>query len=48
MGSDGAKILLASVAYGLALASYHLVISGINWPWCLCLEPASLEAGRAL
>ena len=30
---------LVSVAYVLVLASLNLVISGINWPCCPCLEP---------
>jgi hypothetical protein len=39
LGSDGA--ILASVAHDIALASSYLVISGVNWPVCLCLELAS-------
>jgi hypothetical protein len=43
-GKDGFlsfQSILASVAYDLALASDHLVFSGISWPGYLCLEPAS-------
>ena len=39
---------LASLAYVLAFASCHLVSAGVNWPGCLCLEPASLETSRDL
>ena len=31
---------LVFVAYVLVLVSHHLVISGVNWPHCLWLEPA--------
>jgi hypothetical protein len=31
--------------YSLALASHHLVISGFNWPGCLCLQLASCASG---
>jgi hypothetical protein len=33
--------ILASVAYVLMLVSCHLVVSGVKWPGCFCLEPAS-------
>ena len=36
---------LASAVYGLVLASQQLVISGVKWPGCLCLEPASCVLG---
>ena len=42
------KIMLASVDYVLVLAFRHLVISGLNWPGCLRLEQAYLEAGLAV
>jgi hypothetical protein len=37
-----------SVAYVLVLASSHLVISGVDWPWYLRLEQASSDTGRAV
>ena len=40
-GFSWCQSILASVAYVLELASCHLVISGVNWPECLCLQPAS-------
>jgi hypothetical protein len=40
--------MLASVDYVLVLAFRHLVISGLNWPGCLRLEQAYLEAGLAV
>ena len=31
-------VAFVSVAYVLTLASHHLVISGVSWPFCLWLE----------
>lgn len=42
LGSDCAKNTLASVDYVLELASYHMVISGVNWPLCVSLSGACL------
>jgi hypothetical protein len=38
LGSDAANWNLTSVAYVFALASCHLVISDVNWPFCHSLE----------
>lgn len=43
--------ILTSVAYDLVLVSCHLVISGLNWTECVCLEtaycvPGSSRSGR--
>ena len=39
---------LTSFFRDLVLTSGHLLIFGVNWPECLWLEPASLEAGSAV
>ena len=41
------QLALVSVAYVLMIASHHLVISGVNCPWCLWVDlvhPVSLWA----
>jgi hypothetical protein len=40
-GSDNPRL-----RWLLLLVSCHLVISGAKWPFCLCLDLASLDAGR--
>lgn len=37
--------ILATLAYDLVLVSHDLLISGVYWPGCLCLEPVSCAPG---